>query len=580
MKLKFLFSSIFLGLLILSCSDDNEEVGRGIPEINPQTFEVLESVTDSELIGTVQADDPNGDALSLRIALDKSNLFEMKNNGDFGLIEGETLDFETTKEHQFTIRVTDGKGEFFNSVTVVVQDVNEPPLIEEQGFQTIESISETDIIGTVQATDPENDSITFEISENDNDLFDITENGNLVLQTGQNLDFETSEEHIIIVAVSDGINEPVEAQITITVTNDSDTLAEQPESFITTWEIPSNNFELVIGTNENYNYDFTIDWGDGTVEEINVMNPENFTHTYDVADTYVVAIQGEFPAINMFNSFEDSRLALKGINQWGDIEWQTMNSAFYFCALLDEYTAVDIPNLEAVTDMNRMFLQAVSFNAEIGNWDVSKVQDMGFMFFFAASFNGNIGDWKVDNVQNMQDMFFGAEAFNRDISGWITVSATNMSGMFHGADSFNQDLNNWHVDNVSDMSEMFRSAFQFNQDLSEWNTENVTNMSRMFQDAASFDQNLGGWDIGSIVQDGFGTGMQNMFDDSGMTPSSANATLIGWSNYVGLNGVPTDVSCGMDGITICGLAADAAGAFLANDNGWSFPGIINIFICP
>ncbi|WP_422860164.1 BspA family leucine-rich repeat surface protein [Flagellimonas sp. S174] len=580
MKLKYLFGCILFGSMVLSCSDDEEEVGRGIPEINPQTFEVSESITDSELIGTVQADDPNGDALSLRIALDKSNLFEMNNKGDFGLIEGEILDFETTKVHQFTVRVTDGKGEFFNTVTVIVQDVNEPPLIEDQTFPALESISETDIIGTIQATDPENDQLTFEISENDNDLFDITEDGNLVLATGQNLDFETTEKHEITIAVSDGINEPVEAQMTITVINASDTLAEQPESFITTWEIPSDNFELVVGTNENYNYDFTIDWGDGTVEQINLMNPENFTHAYDMADTYVVAIQGEFPAINMFNSVDNSRFALTGINQWGDIEWQTMNRAFYFCANLNEYIAEDTPNLEAVTDMHRMFIQAGSFNAEIGNWDVSNVQDMSYMFYFANSFNGKIDDWEVDNVQNMQSMFYRAEAFDQDISGWITVSATNMSGMFHGAESFNQNLNNWHVDNVSDMSSMFRSASQFNQDLSEWNTENVTTMSRMFQDAASFDQNLGGWDIGSIVQDGFGTGMVNMFDDSGMTYTSANATLIGWANYVGLEGGPTGINCGMDGITICGLAADAAGGFLVNDNGWSFPGINNVFICP
>nr|WP_298999106.1 BspA family leucine-rich repeat surface protein [uncultured Allomuricauda sp.] len=574
MKLKYIIGSILFGFLILSCSDDNEVIGRGIPEINPQTFEVPESVADSELIGTVQADDPNGDALSLRIALDKSNLFEMNNNGDFGLIEGEALDFETTKEHQFTVRVTDGKGEFFNAVTVVVQDVNEPPLIEDQTFPALESISETDLIGTIQATDPENDPLTFEISENDGNLFVITENGDLMLNAGQSLDFETTEKHQITISVSDGVNEPVEAQITIMVINDSDALVEQSTSFITTWEVPSDNFELVIGANENYNYDFMIDWGDGTIESINMANPENFTHTYDNAGTYVVAIQGVFPAINMFNSVEDSQLALRGINQWGDIQWQTMNRAFFFCKNLEEYSALSPPLLENVTDMRQMFMEARSFNAEIGDWDVGSVEDMSSMFNFAISFNGDIGNWEVNQVQNMQFMFFNASSFNSDIGGWIPESVTDMSSMFFNADSFNQNISQWNVENVSDMGSMFNSASSFNQNISNWFTENVGDMSFMFRGATSYDQDLGGLPINNV------TDMTGMFDSSGMSPSSANATLIGWANFVGLNGGPTTIVCGMEGITICGLAADFAAGFLVNSNGWSFPGITNVFVCP
>ena len=98
-------------------------------------------------------------------------------------------------------------------------------------------------------------------------------------------------------------------------------------------------------------------------------------------------------------------------------------------------------------------------------------------------------------------------------------------------------------------------------------------MSGMFRLATNFNQDLGGLPISNVSD------MSNMFDDSGMTPDSMNATLIGWADFVQQNGAPTNITCGMQGITVCGPEVDVAG-FLVNDNGWSFPGINNVFVCP
>ncbi|MEX0721468.1 MAG: PKD domain-containing protein [Balneolaceae bacterium] len=94
----------------------------------------------------------------------------------------------------------------------------------------------------------------------------------------------------------------------------------QDRPFITTWETTTGNESITIGTN-GFNvtdYDFTIDWGDGTVEEIMGNDPDP-SHLYATAGTYTVEISGVFPW--MYSYQNDDITKLQSIEQWGDIEW-------------------------------------------------------------------------------------------------------------------------------------------------------------------------------------------------------------------------------------------------------------------
>ena len=202
------------------------------------------------------------------------------------------------------------------------------------------------------------------------------------------------------------------------------------------------------------------------------------------------------------------------IEQWGDIEWSSMEAAFYGASNLT-YSATDTPDLSGVTSMASMFRNASVFNGDIGDWDVSSVTDMTLLFIGNYAFNQDIGDWDVSNVTLMIRMFAEAEAFDQDIGDWDVSNVTRMGGMFNGAEAFNQDISDWDVSSVTDMRGMFINADAFNQDIGDWDVSNVTVMLSMFAFADLFNQDIGydpgteeGWDVSGV------TNMNGMFRDA------------------------------------------------------------------
>jgi len=401
---------------------------------------------------------------------------------------------------------------------------NGVPVISAQTFTAAENIADNSPIGTVSASDPDGDVLTFSISTNDGNLFEISETGELSLDDLQTLDFETAQSHDITVTVSDG-TDTAEATITINVT-DVDEI-----SFISTWGTTAPNETVTIPTRaEEYIYDYTIDWGDGTIQ---TNMTDNVVHTYETAGIHTISISGAFPAIYLgtgeFNPTPEqakSREQLKSVEQWGTIQWQTMEFAF---AVVDTLAinATDAPDLSQVTTLEFMFAFGDNLSGSFSHWDVSNINSMKNMFtsssfnqditawdvsnvismegmFSQSSFNQDIGSWNVANVTNMRAMFF-ATPFNQDISSWDVGNVTDMSFLFANT-PFSQNISTWNVSNVTDMGFMFRSSV-FNQDISGWNVGNVTNMGSMFNNSL-FNQDISGWEVGNV------TSMLRMFQDA------------------------------------------------------------------
>ncbi|MBG6132548.1 surface protein [Aquimarina sp. EL_43] len=404
--------------------------------------------------------------------------------------------------------------------------VNKAPVISAQTFTVAENIADDVVIGTVAATDPEQASITFELTQNSNDLFELTDAGELSLVAGKKLDFETNATYTITVEVSDGTHK-ASAEITISLENVA-------EPFITTWKTTAANEEIIFQLNDELTYNFTIDWGDGTIEANVTTTPK---HTYVEPGVHTVSVSGVLPAVQFKDKpgevegdgAASNAAKLETIEQWGDNEWESFAEAFIFCENMT-YNAKDIPNLSKVTElhsmfygcakfngdinnwdvstittMRRMFSNTSSFNKDLDQWDVSNVTDMRGMFSNATLFNGNISTWNVGKVEKMSSMFFKATSFNGNISAWNVGKVTNMSSMFNGSTAFNGDINQWNVGSVTDMGSMFSEATSFNKDLSNWNVANVTSMRYMFAIASSFNQDLSKWDVSNV------TTMEQMF---------------------------------------------------------------------
>jgi surface protein len=289
--------------------------------------------------------------------------------------------------------------------------------------------------------------------------------------------------------------------------------------FVTTWQTDASTNVIIPLTGGGY--DFSIDWGDGTIQTI-TGTPGNISRTYTTAGIKTVSITPNittgFPRIYV-NNFAN-RLFLRTIESWGSGQWGSAVNSFFGAANL-EINATDTPNFSQTTNFTQMFLNCTSLTGSNGfsNWTLNTNAGASIsfanMFYRATLFNGPISNWDVSRVTNMNGMFTVTNSFNQDLSNWDVSSVTNMSLMFH-ASRFNAPLN-WGIKtaNVTDISQMFHTNSFFNQDINGWDVSSVTNMRLMFY-RAGFNGDLNNWNVSSL------TDATSMFQESAFNGAVSN----------------------------------------------------------
>lgn len=242
--------------------------------------------------------------------------------------------------------------------------------------------------------------------------------------------------------------------------------------FVTKWETSGDNESITIFTDDFYVYEYDIDWGDNSPVETGLTG--DATHEYATAGEYTVTISGEFPHFRadggQWYPLVSNAAKLNSIEQWGSIEWHSMQSAFSNAHSM-VYNAPDVPRMEKVANMSSMFYRAKSFNGNLDDWDVSNVNHMGALFYGATSFNGEILKWETGHVRTMNLMFWNADQFNQDISTWDVSSVRDMRSMFEYAFNFDQDLSGWDFSSIA-----YRQALNYAFSFSNLSVANYDNL--------------------------------------------------------------------------------------------------------
>ena len=291
-------------------------------------------------------------------------------------------------------------------------------------------------------------------------------------------------------------------------------IVEESTPFRSTWRVPVSDKTITLPLVALYNYNFTVDWGDGSpISEITAHNDPDRKHTYARAGDYNLVIEGLLEAWSFNNAGDKDKIL--SVEDFGDLGYKSLSGAFQGCTNL---AAFEGGVTSSVTDMGGMFSHATSANPDVRDWDVSNVTYMNGMFHGATSANPDVRNWDVSNVTNMRSMFSGATSANPDVRDWDVSNVTYMNGMFHGATSANPDVRNWDVSNVTHMGAMFRGATRANPDVSNWDVSNVTGMWSMFSSATSANPDVSRWDVSSV------TDMSYMF----FTATSANPDVSRW----------------------------------------------------
>ena len=191
----------FGGLTVIN--DDQNSA----PKINSTSFDVDENTTD---IGTLDASDRDGDALTYAIT-GPANISIDSDTGELTFTSAPN--YEKRSTYSIKAFVSDGEATKTKRITINVLDVNESPSLQASRF-TINQ-GETRYI-TLQASDPENDSISFQLGiTGDSSYFRLNQSSG-VMRFKDKPNFSERTVFDIPVIISDGENS-LNADVTLTL---------------------------------------------------------------------------------------------------------------------------------------------------------------------------------------------------------------------------------------------------------------------------------------------------------------------------------------------------------------------------
>lgn len=290
--------------------------------------------------------------------------------------------------------------------------------------------------------------------------------------------------------------------------------------FISTWKTDnvgtSNDNEITLPLESTGTYNFTADWGDGSLDIITVYNQAEVTHTYSSAGTYIVKISGQIEGWR-FNSVGDC-LKITDISQWGNLIIGNNNSYFYGCSNMD-VSATDELDVSGCTTLYYAFQSCSSLTSFVTtNWDVSSVTTFYRMFWSCVLLTHiDVSLWDVSSAINMYGFFASCRVLiHIDVSSWDVGLVTNIDRFFYNADELSASdyagIKNWTVTSLTIASQFMYlcanslSTADYDDVLINWEAQSV-------QDNVSINFNNSKYTAGSAAA----TARQALIDDHSWT---------------------------------------------------------------
>ncbi len=245
-----------------------------MPSLVNRIVEVNQGLANGTLVASIMAADADNDQLTYSIT--NGNLSEAftvdSESGEITVNNSDALSFETNPVFNLTIEVSDGTFQDTAILTINLLEEfrNMAPTINMQSFSIVENSIENTSIGIVEASDPEGDDLTFSIEAgNTNDAFIIgTRSGEILVANIQAVDFETTPQFNLVVAVSDG--EFTETAIVSVIIIDED--------------------EVILSVDESFNQ--MISYPNPVTEYFSLRNnkPENKIYFMDLSGKLITTI--------------------------------------------------------------------------------------------------------------------------------------------------------------------------------------------------------------------------------------------------------------------------------------------------
>ncbi|MGB1030192.1 MAG: tandem-95 repeat protein, partial [Pseudoalteromonas marina] len=120
-----------------------------------------------------------------------------------------------------TYTASDNNGGTANStLAITINPINDPPIVAEQSFSINEDATDSDIIGTIVATDNENQDLTYVLAGGDFALFSLNASSGILSVNGETpFDYETKTQYILNIQVTDNgtPNETTAVNITVNI---------------------------------------------------------------------------------------------------------------------------------------------------------------------------------------------------------------------------------------------------------------------------------------------------------------------------------------------------------------------------